>query len=116
MKIVVYVAVAVVLGIVVMLAPLMVFTVYGYKSVITQTEIGQNFLGRKDENYTSSLSEGGYGNKLVESPTFGEAAQLYGMLDSKTESFPASLFPVILLVSIGFITALGTTLFFRKKG
>jgi H+/Cl- antiporter ClcA len=115
MKIVVWVAVAVALGVIVMLAPLMVFTVYSYHSVVTEVESGQESPSGIGGNQTYSTTEGGIGNKSVPSPTLSEAARVYGMLDAKTETFPSSLFPVVLLVAIGLMMALGVSLFYRRR-
>jgi hypothetical protein len=115
MKIAVYVAVAVALGLIVMLAPLMAFVTYGYHSVISQSEVGQKFLSERVWNSTDAASYGGNDSNLVQSLSFSEAAQLYGWMDVRTEPFPTSLVPAILLVVTGFVTALGTALFIRNK-
>ncbi len=115
MKIAVYVAVAVALGFIVMLAPLMAFTTYGYHSVISQSEVGQKFLSERVWNSTDAASYGGNDNNSVQTLTFSEAAQLYGWMDVRTEPFLTSLVPAILLVVAGFVTALGAALFIRNK-
>ena len=115
MKIVVYVAVAVALGLIVMLAPLMVFTVYGYHSVITQSEVGKEFISERVWNGTDASLYGGNNSSMVQTLTFNEAAQLFGWMDVKTEPFTTSLVPAILLVATGFSIALGAALFLRKK-
>jgi hypothetical protein len=117
MKIAVYIAIAVVLGITVMLAPLLVFTVYGYHSAITQieNEPGLPDLKGYGLNRTDLSILGGYDNNSVQVSTIGEAARIYGLLDFQAEPFPSSLFPATLLVIIGFVTALGVTLLYRKR-
>jgi hypothetical protein len=59
MKIAVYVAVAVVLGLAVMLAPLMLFSAYSYQAVTTQIENG-GIVGGKGANSTSSSTSSIY--------------------------------------------------------
>jgi hypothetical protein len=117
MKIAVYIAVAIVLGVVVMLAPLLVFTVYGYHSVITQIENEQGLPDLKGYgfNRTELITLGGYDNNSIQVSTIGEAARIYGMLDFRAEPFPSSLFPSVLLVIIGFVTALGVTLLYKRR-
>ncbi len=117
MKIAVYAVIAIVLGVIVMLAPLLVFTVYGYHSAISQMEIEQDSTGGRGYiwNETNALPLGVNDTKLAVSPTIAEAAQLYGMLDIKAEPFPSSLFPAVLLAAISFIVALGVSLFFRNR-
>jgi hypothetical protein len=115
MKTVVYVAAAVALGFIVMLAPLMAFTVYGYHSVISQSEVGKKFISERIWNGTDAALYGGNNSNLVQTLTFSEAAQLYGWMDVSTEPFPISLVPAILLVVTGFFTALGAVLFLRNK-
>ena len=117
MKLAVYVAIAVALGIVVMVAPLLVFTVFSYHSVITQIENEQGLPDVRgyDFNWTNLIPQGANDNKSVQVSTVSKAARLYGMLDFRTEPFPSSLFPAMLLVIISFITAVGVTLFYRKR-
>jgi len=117
MKIVVYAVIAVVLGVILMLSPLLVFTGYYYDSAITQIEIEQNSTsgGGYIWNETNVIPLRAYDNKSLQSPTMAEAAQVYGMLDIKAEPFPSSLFPAILLVAISLIVALGVSLFFRNR-
>ena len=115
MKIVAYVAVAVALGVIVMLAPLLAFATYGYYSVISQSEVGQKFVSERVWNGTDATLHGGNNSNVVQSLSFNEAAQLYGWMDAVTEPFPTSLVPVILLVVAGFVTALGVTVFVKNK-
>jgi hypothetical protein len=115
MKIVVYVAVAVALGLIVMIAPLMAFTVYGYHSVISQSEVGKKFISERVWNGTDAASFGGNNSNSVQTLTFSQAAQLYGWMDVRTEPFPTSLVPAILLVVTSFVAALGAVLFLRNK-
>jgi len=117
MKIAVYAVIAVVLGVILMLAPLLVFTIYGYNSAITQIETEQDSTSGKgySRNETYGLPLGVNDNISVQSPSVAEAAQVYGMLDVKAEPFPSSLFPAILLVAISLIVALGVSLFFRNR-
>ena len=114
MKIIVYLVVAVVLGLFVMFAPLMVFSVYSYHTVITQSEIGKEFVSSRVWNNTNAASFGG-NNISNQTLTFNEAAQLFGWMDAKTEPFPTSLVPAVLLVVVGFVIALGSFLFLRNK-
>ncbi len=115
MKVAFYVAVAVALGLIVMLTPLIAFTTYGYHSVISQSEVGQKFISERVWNGTDATSYGGNNSNLVQSLSFNEAAQLYGWMDVRTEPFPTSLVPAILLVVTGFVTALGAVLFLRNR-
>ncbi len=108
-----YVAFAVALGVIVMLAPLMVFTSYGYHTVISQSDVGHRFLSEKISNETVSF--GGNDSSLIQTLTFSEAAQLYGWMDAAAEPFPTSLVPMVLLVATGFVTALGVTLLLKKR-
>ena len=117
MKVAVYVVIAVVLGVIVMLAPLLVFTVYGYHSAITTMEIEQDSSNGRgyNWNWTSALPLGENKTNSVSSLTIADAAKLYGMLDYKAEPFPSSLFPAALLVAVSLIVALGVSLFFRNR-
>jgi len=117
MKTAIYAVIAIILGVAVMLTPLLVFTVYGYHSAITTFETGQDSSDGRGYywNGTNALPSGVNNTKLAQSPTFAEAAKLYGMLDFKTEPFPSSLLPVALLVAISLILALGVSLFFRNR-
>jgi len=114
MRIAVNIVVAVVLGVVVMLAPLMTFTSYGYRAVVSQSEVGRRFVSERISNETDASLLGG-NNSYVQTLSFSEAAQLYGWMDAEAEPFPTSLVPMVLLVTAGFVTALGATFLLKKR-
>ena len=115
MRIAAYVAFAVALGVIVMLAPLMVFTSYGYRTVVSQSDVGKRFVSERVWNETDASLLGGNNSNFSQILTFSEAAQLYGWMDAAAEPFPTSLVPMVLLVTTGFVTALGVTLLLKKR-
>jgi len=115
MRIAAYVVVAIALGIVVMLAPLMAFTAYGYHSVISQSEVGREFISERVRNGTDATFQGGNYSNTVQSLSFSEAAQLYGWMDTAVEPLPMSLVPAILLVVAGFVTSLVVVVLVKNK-
>jgi hypothetical protein len=115
MKVAVYVVVAVALGLLTMFAPLLAFTVYGYQSVISQSEVGREFISERVRNETDINYLGGNNSNVLQSLSFSEAAQLYGWMDTVTEPFPTSFAPAILIVAAGIVAAFGVVFFYKSK-
>jgi uncharacterized membrane protein YukC len=96
-KIIVLTLIAIALGIIVMLIPVIVFKLF----IVTSQYARE-----------SSLSNGNYS---VPNRGVDEAAQTYGKIDVGPVSFPNSLFYATLIVVAGLITGFGTWLYFKRK-
>lgn len=113
----IYVAVAVALGIAVMLVPLLAFTNYGYHSVIDQIKAEQSSFNttENDKRYANIVPFGRNDSELSQELTFSEAAALYGMLDYGMRPFSENLLYVALLVLTGFFVAFATSFLLKNK-
>jgi hypothetical protein len=102
------IAIAIVLGVTVMLSPVMTFMyLCPTTAAMDSSEYGQENKGGTQLSGEACETQG------IES-TFS-AAQTYGRMDIEPVPFPSSLLYVMLLVLTGLVAALAATLYFRNR-
>jgi hypothetical protein len=107
---VIFVTLAVILGVVVMLVPVIAFT---YTYHVTVSTDGSNTFGDKDNR--SASSGDGFSFEGVTPTSMAEAARTYGAIDTGPTSFPSSLLQTVPIWAIGLVTALVAVFYFKLK-
>jgi len=96
-KIIASIAVAIMVGVMVMFIPIMVFTTH---LITTSQEVSP----QNEPNFTRAGTQ-----------PLNEAAQTYGKIDTGPAPFPTSLLHAFLVAATGFSAALGISQFFKRK-
>jgi hypothetical protein len=105
MKIIAAVALAVILGVVVMLIPIV-----AYVQVSVTTKAVAQPAGAEN-NTRQTAGE----NEPTLAVAINKAAQTYGTTDAGPSPFPSSLFPVLLLAVASLVAAIGASMYFKRK-